>query len=216
MARKKTVVSKVATGLPAPDCKLCKLCKGRTQLVIGEGNLKAKLVIVGEAPGEQEDLSGRPFVGRAGQLLDKMLDAIGLSRQDVYICNVVKCRPPDNRNPEPDEIEACSPFLFHQIDSIQPTVIMALGKFSAQTLLKSETRISELRGKFFEYRGAKLIPTFHPAYLLRNPAAKKEAWDDLKAVAKEMGLKIPRKENELSRMAAAVEARAEQNAKGST
>lgn len=173
------------------DCQRCKLGKTRTKIVFGEGNPKADLVFVGEAPGEQEDLSGRPFVGRAGQLLEKMIQAIGLQRDQVYICNVVKSRPPGNRNPEPDEIEACKPYLHRQLDVLRPKVIVALGKFAAQTLLKTETRISELRGNFFDYRGVKLIPTFHPSYLLRNPSAKKEAWDDLQKVARELGLSIP-------------------------
>jgi DNA polymerase len=174
-------------------CTRCKLSKTRTHLVFGEGNPKARLVLVGEGPGESEDLSGRPFVGRAGQLLEKMLDAISLSREDVFICNVVKCRPPENRNPEPDEIESCEPFLFQQLDAIQPKVVMALGKFAAQTLLRTEEPISKIRGKFVEFRGAKLIPSFHPAYLLRNPPAKKESWEDLLLVAKTLGLKPKKK-----------------------
>ncbi|MEK6577828.1 MAG: uracil-DNA glycosylase [Bdellovibrionota bacterium] len=171
-------------------CKRCKLCSGRNNIVIGDGAFKTNLMFVGEAPGEQEDLQGRPFIGRAGQLLDKMIEAMGLSRDRIYICNVVKCRPPENRNPEPDEIEACSPFLFRQIDLIRPKVIVALGKFASQTLLQTETRISDLRGTFYPFRGAKLMPTYHPAYLLRNPSSKKEAWEDLKTVAKELGLPL--------------------------
>jgi len=174
------------------QCTRCKLSRGRQNIVFGDGNSRARLMFVGEGPGEQEDIQGRPFVGRAGQLLEKMIEAMGLKREDVFIANVVKCRPPENRNPEPDEIEACSPFLHRQIDSIRPTVIVALGKFAAQTLLQTETRISELRGHFVEYRGVKLMPTFHPAYLLRNPSSKKEAWDDLKMVAKELGLQLPK------------------------
>ena len=154
-------------------CKRCKLCKQRKTIVVGEGNPHAELVFVGEGPGEQEDIQGRPFVGRAGQLLDKMIEAMGLKREQIYIANVVKCRPPGNRNPEPDEISSCSPFLHRQLDAIKPKIIVALGKFSAQTLLQTETRISELRGHFHPYRGTKLMPTFHPAYLLRNPPAKK-------------------------------------------
>lgn len=172
-------------------CQRCKLGKARTHIVVGDGNPAAELVFVGEGPGEQEDLQGRPFVGRAGQLLDKMIQAIGLDRQSVYICNVVKCRPPENRNPEPDEIVACHPFLLRQVGVVRPKVIVALGKFAAQTLLQTEETISRLRGNFYDYQGAKLIPTFHPAYLLRNPPAKKEAWEDLKKVAKELNLKIP-------------------------
>jgi len=173
-------------------CPSCKLCKTRTNIVVGEGSPKAKLVFVGEAPGEQEDLEARPFVGRSGQLLEKMIEAMGIKRSDVFICNVVKCRPPENRNPDPEEIEACSPFLFRQLDALKPEVIVALGKFAAQTLLQTETPISQIRGKFFPYRGAKLIPTFHPAYLLRNPPAKKEVWEDLQLVMKEMGMKPPK------------------------
>jgi DNA polymerase len=174
-------------------CTRCKLCSGRKTIVIGEGNPQARLVFVGEGPGEQEDLKGRPFVGKAGQLLDRMIEAIGLKRSDVYICNVVKCRPPGNRNPEADEIESCAPFLARQLDLIRPQIVVALGKFAAQTLLQTETPISRLRGDFKPYRGAQLMPTFHPAYLLRNPESKKEAWEDLQKVAKELGLEIPKK-----------------------
>lgn len=174
------------------NCKRCRLHKGRTNIVFGEGNPKADLVFVGEAPGEKEDESGKPFIGRAGKLLTKMIESIGLTREDVFICNVVKSRPPENRNPEDDEIQACSPFLFRQLDVIKPKVVVTLGKFAAQTLLQTDTPISQLRGEKFPYRGAKLIPTFHPAYLLRNPSAKKEVWIDLKTIAKEMGLKVPR------------------------
>ena len=172
-------------------CPRCKLCKDRTHIVFGEGNAKARLLFIGEAPGEQEVLEGRPFVGRSGQLLTKMIEGMGLQREDVFIANVVKCRPPENRNPEPDEIAACSPFLFRQIDTIRPEVIVALGKFAAQTLLATEETISNLRGRTFPFRGAKLIPTFHPAYLLRNPPAKKDAWEDLKLALKELKLPIP-------------------------
>jgi len=172
-------------------CSRCKLCEKRTTLVFGEGNPNADLVFVGEGPGEQEDLSGRPFVGKAGELLEKMINAIGLQRSDVYILNVVKCRPPGNRNPEPDEIEACRPFLDRQLELLNPKVVVALGKFAAQTLLATDARISELRGRFHPYRGAKLMPTFHPAYLLRSPESKREAWDDLQKVAQDLGLAIP-------------------------
>ena len=137
-------------------------------------------MFVGEAPGADEDIQGIPFVGRAGQLLTKIIEAIGLTRDDVYIANVIKCRPPQNRNPEPDEVETCEPFLFRQIDIIKPKVIVALGKFAAQALLRTLDPISRLRGRVFEYRGAKLIPTFHPAYLLRNPSSKREVWEDMK------------------------------------
>jgi len=165
------------------DCRRCKLCSlGRTQIVFGVGHPRAPLMFVGEAPGEDEDKQGEPFVGRAGQLLTKIIEAIGLSREQVYIANVIKCRPPGNRNPEPDEVEACEPFLFRQIAVIQPKVIVPLGKFAAQSLLKTMEPITKLRGRQFEYRGAILIPTFHPAYLLRNPSAKREVWEDMKKV----------------------------------
>ena len=165
------------------DCRRCKLCTlGRSQIVFGVGNPKARLMFVGEAPGEEEDKRGEPFVGRAGQLLTKIIEAIGLTRDQVYIANVIKCRPPGNRNPEGDEVEQCEPFLFRQIDVIQPRVIVPLGKFAAQSLLKTMDPITKLRGKQFDYRGAALIPTFHPAYLLRNPSAKREVWEDMKKV----------------------------------
>jgi uracil-DNA glycosylase family 4 len=165
------------------DCTRCKLHRmGRTQIVFGVGNPEADLMFVGEAPGRDEDLQGFPFVGRAGQLLTKIIEAIALKREDVYIANVIKCRPPENRNPEPDEVETCEPFLFRQIDIVKPKVIVALGKFGAQTLLRTLDPISRLRGRVFDYRGAKLIPTFHPAYLLRNPSSKREVWEDMKLV----------------------------------
>jgi len=165
------------------DCTRCKLhTLGRTQVVFGVGNPEADLMFVGEAPGRDEDLQGYPFVGRAGQLLTKIIEAIALKREDVYIANVIKCRPPENRNPEPDEVATCEPFLFRQIDIIKPKVIVALGKFGAQTLLRTLDPISRLRGRVFDYRGAKLIPTFHPAYLLRNPSSKREVWEDMKLV----------------------------------
>ena len=167
------------------DCTRCKLhTLGRSQIVFGVGNPHADLMFVGEAPGADEDIQGVPFVGRAGQLLTKIIEAIDLKREDVYIANVIKCRPPQNRNPEPDEVEKCEPFLFQQIDIIKPKVIVALGKFGAQTLLRTLDPISRLRGRVFEYRGAKLIPTFHPAYLLRNPSSKREVWEDMKLVRK--------------------------------
>jgi DNA polymerase len=165
------------------DCTRCKLhTLGRKQIVFGVGNPEADLMFVGEAPGADEDLQGEPFVGRAGQLLTKIIEAIGLTREDVYIANVIKCRPPGNRNPEPDEVEQCEPFLFRQIEIIKPKVIVALGKFAAQTLLRTLDPISRLRGRVYDYRGAKLIPTFHPAYLLRNPSSKREVWEDMKLV----------------------------------
>jgi DNA polymerase len=164
-------------------CMRCKLCSlGRTQVVFGKGLAKARLMFVGEAPGQEEDERGEPFVGKSGQLLTKIIEAIGLSREQVYIANVIKCRPPGNRNPEPDEVASCEPFLFRQIDVIAPRVIVPLGKFAAQSLLKTMDPITKLRGRQFEYRGAVLIPTFHPAYLLRNPSAKREVWDDMKKV----------------------------------
>jgi DNA polymerase len=166
-----------------PDCRRCKLCTlGRTQVVFGVGNPRADLMFVGEAPGADEDIKGEPFVGRAGQLLTKIIEAIDLRRDDVYIANVIKCRPPQNRNPEPDEVAECEPFLFRQIDSIRPRVIVALGKFAAQSLLKTSDPITRIRGREFAYRDAILIPTYHPAYLLRNPPAKREVWEDMKRV----------------------------------
>jgi uracil-DNA glycosylase len=163
------------------DCRRCKLHKlGRKQVVFGVGNPDADLMFVGEAPGADEDEQGIPFVGRAGQLLTKIIEAIGLTRDDVYIANVIKCRPPQNRNPEQDEVDTCEPFLFRQIDTIKPKVIVALGTFAARALLRTLDPISRLRGRVYDYRGAKLIPTFHPAYLLRNPASKRDVWEDMK------------------------------------
>ncbi|HEX2456783.1 MAG TPA: uracil-DNA glycosylase [Vicinamibacterales bacterium] len=165
------------------DCTRCKLHRlGRRQVVFGVGNPTADLMFVGEAPGADEDIQGEPFVGRAGQLLTKIIEAIGLTRDDVYIANVIKCRPPENRNPEPDEVETCEPFLFRQIDAISPKVIVALGTFAAKALLKTQDSISRLRGRVYDYRGAKLIPTFHPAFLLRSPDRKRDVWDDMKKV----------------------------------
>ncbi len=166
-----------------PQCTRCKLCGlGRRQVVFGVGHPKARLMFVGEAPGEDEDRQGEPFVGRAGQLLTKIIEAISLTREQVYIANVIKCRPPGNRNPEPDEVSTCEPFLFEQIAIVQPRVIVALGKFATQCLLRTTDPITRLRGREFDYRGATLIPTFHPAYLLRNPPAKREVWEDMKKV----------------------------------
>jgi DNA polymerase len=165
------------------DCVRCKLhAQGRKQIVFGVGNPEADLMFVGEAPGADEDIQGIPFVGRAGQLLTKIIEAIGLTRGDVYIANVIKCRPPGNRNPEQDEVETCEPFLFQQIDVIKPKVVVALGTFAARALLRTLDPISRLRGRVYDYRGAKLIPTFHPAYLLRNPSSKREVWEDMKLV----------------------------------
>jgi DNA polymerase len=163
------------------DCTRCKLhTLGRRQIVFGVGNPEADLMFVGEAPGADEDIQGIPFVGRAGQLLTKMIEAMGFKRDEVYIANVIKCRPPQNRNPEPDEVEQCEPFLFKQIESIKPKVIVALGAFAAKALLKTTDPISRLRGRVYEYHGANLVPTFHPSFLLRSPDQKKYAWDDLK------------------------------------
>jgi uracil-DNA glycosylase family 4 len=170
------------------DCTRCKLHKGRTKIVFGTGNPNADLMFVGEGPGRDEDLSGEPFVGRAGRLLTDMIKAMGLQREDVYIANVVKCRPPENRLPEKDEITTCSPFLMRQIDAIKPKVICTLGSCSAQTLLQTAQGISKLRGEWFDFRGTKLMPTYHPAYLLRNPAAKPEVWKDLQKVMAVLGL----------------------------
>ena len=165
------------------DCTRCKLHRmGRRQVVFGVGNPTADLMFVGEAPGADEDIQGEPFVGRAGQLLTKIIEAIGLSRSDVYIANVIKCRPPENRNPEPDEVDTCEPFLFRQIDAINPKVIVALGTFAAKALLKTQDSISRLRGRVYDYRGAKLIATFHPAFLLRSPDRKRDVWEDMKKV----------------------------------
>ena len=169
-------------------CTRCKLSQGRTTIVFGSGNPKADLMVIGEAPGADEDVQGKPFVGRAGQLLTKMLESVGLDRErDCYIGNIVKCRPPGNRNPEPDEIESCHPFLRGQLAAIQPKVIIALGSFSAQTLLKSKEPISKLRGRIHPYGSMLLVPTFHPAFLLRNPGPeyKHQAWDDLKLARRE-------------------------------
>jgi uracil-DNA glycosylase family 4 len=164
-----------------PDCSRCKLHKlGRRQIVFGVGNPDADLMFVGEAPGGDEDIQGIPFVGRAGQLLTKMINAIQIERDDVYIANVIKCRPPQNRNPDPDEVETCEPFLFRQIDAIKPKVIVALGSFAAKTLLRSQDSISRLRGRVYDFRGTKVIPTFHPSFLLRSPDRKRDAWEDLK------------------------------------
>jgi DNA polymerase len=173
------------------DCQRCKLCGGRTNLVFGVGNPHADLMFVGEGPGRDEDLQGEPFVGRAGQLQTEIIQkGMKLRRQDVYIANVVKCRPPNNRNPEPDEIKQCMPFLTRQIELINPRVIVALGTFAAQTLLDVRTPITRMRGDWHVYRDVKVMPTFHPAYLLRNPADKKLVWADIKLVMVELGLSV--------------------------
>ncbi len=176
-----------------PNCTRCKLHKARTQIVFGVGNPKAQLVFMGEGPGRDEDEQGEPFVGRAGKLLTQMIEAMSLKREDVYICNVVKCRPPENRLPEKDEIATCSPFLMRQLGVINPKVICCLGACSAQTLLETTQGISRFRGEWFDFRGAKLIATYHPAYLLRNPAAKGEVWKDLQKVMAYLGLQPKRR-----------------------
>ena len=170
------------------ECKRCKLHRTRRTIVFGEGNEKATLMLVGEGPGYDEDVQGRPFVGKAGQLLTKILQSINLPREEVYITNIIKCRPPQNRNPEPDEIQSCRPFLQKQIQAIRPKIICALGTFSAQTLLKTGTKITALRGKLYDLEGIKVIPTYHPAFLLRNPERKREVWEDMKKMAEWLGL----------------------------
>lgn len=170
------------------DCRRCQLADSRNNIVFGEGDANARLVFVGEAPGFNEDQEGRPFVGAAGQLLTRIIGAMKLSREAVYICNILKCRPPGNRNPLPDEIAACVPFLERQLMAIRPEVIVALGKFAAQTLLATDTPISRLRGRFHEYRGIKVMPTFHPAFLLHNPDRKRDVWEDMQKVMAVLGL----------------------------
>jgi DNA polymerase len=175
------------------ECTRCRLSKQRNKIVFGAGNPSAELVFVGEGPGRDEDAQGLPFVGRAGKLLTQMIEAMGLRREDVYICNVVKCRPPENRKPENDEVATCSPYLFRQLDVIQPKAIVCLGATAAQAILKTTDSISRYRGTWFDYRGTKLMATYHPAYLLRNPAAKGEVWKDLQKVMAHLGLKPPKK-----------------------
>ena len=167
------------------ECQRCRLAKERNRIVFGDGNPRAKLVFVGEGPGFNEDRQGKPFVGAAGELLTRIIEAIKLTRSQVYICNVIKCRPPENRNPRPDEIETCLPFLERQIEAIRPDFICALGTFAARTLLGTTTPISRLRGRFHEYKGIKVLPTYHPAYLLRNPEKKRDVWEDMKMLMKE-------------------------------
>jgi len=182
-----------------PDCRLCRLCEQRSKIVFGSGNETARLVFVGEGPGADEDAQGFPFVGRAGQLLTQMIEntaakeGIPIKRPDVYICNVVKCRPPENRLPEKDEIATCSPYLFRQLGVISPKVICALGSCSAQTLLQTTQGISRFRGEWFDLHGAKFIATYHPAYLLRNPPAKSDVWKDLQKIMAYLGLELPKK-----------------------
>lgn len=169
-------------------CVLCGLSESRTQVVFGSGNPQAELLFVGEAPGFDEDQQGKPFVGLAGQLLTKIIAAMKLKREEVYIANCLKCRPPNNRSPLPSEIATCKPILLRQIEIIQPKVICTLGKFATQTLLKTQEPISRLRGQFFEWNGIQVMPTFHPAYLLRNPTDKKLVWEDMQKIMKVMGL----------------------------
>jgi uracil-DNA glycosylase len=170
------------------ECTRCRLHKQRNKIVFGAGNPRAQVVFVGEGPGHDEDMQGLPFVGRAGKLLTQMIEAMGLLREDVYICNVVKCRPPENRKPEDDEVATCSPYLYRQLDVIAPKAVVCLGGVAAQTLLKTKDPISRFRGTWFDYRNTKLIATYHPAYLLRNPAAKSEVWKDLQKVMAHLGL----------------------------
>jgi len=170
------------------DCKRCRLSEKRKNIVFGEGDPHAKLMFVGEGPGYDEDQIGEPFVGAAGKLLTKIIEAINHTREQVYICNIIKCRPPGNRNPKPDEIEVCFPFLKRQIASVKPDIICALGTFAAQTLLETKSPISKLRGSFYDYMGSKVLPTYHPAYLLRNPEKKRDVWEDMKKLMKIMGV----------------------------
>ena len=179
------------------DCTRCVLHKqGRKQIVFGVGNPRAELMFIGEAPGADEDEKGEPFVGRAGQLLTNMIKAMGLSREEVYIANIIKCRPPGNRTPERDECETCSPFLMRQIETVAPKAIVALGAVAAKTLLAINAPMSELRGRWYDFRGTKLAVTYHPAFLLRDPRQKKETWKDLQMVMKELGLEVPPKAQE--------------------
>jgi uracil-DNA glycosylase len=174
------------------DCRRCKLAPCRTNLVFGAGNPEARLVFVGEGPGADEDAKGEPFVGRAGQLLTEIITkGMRLRREDVYICNVIKCRPPQNRNPEPDEVAACEPFLLRQLEIIKPAVIVALGKFAAQTLLRDKTPITRMRGRWYDYHGIRVMPTLHPAYLLRTPGDKRLVWEDIQQVMAVLGLPVP-------------------------
>ncbi|MEQ9499996.1 MAG: uracil-DNA glycosylase [Deltaproteobacteria bacterium] len=177
------------------DCTRCKLHgQGRRQIVFGVGNPRADIMFVGEGPGAEEDRRGEPFVGKAGQLLTRIIEGgMGLRRDDVYIANIVKCRPPKNRDPEPDEVEACEPFLKAQIRVVQPKVIIALGRYAAQTILRERTPITRMRGQWREYEGIPLMPTYHPAYLLRNPAEKRPVWQDIQAVLQRLGLEIPQR-----------------------
>ncbi|GAB7028324.1 uracil-DNA glycosylase [Geotalea toluenoxydans] len=172
------------------ECARCSLSGTRTNLVFGIGNPAARLVFVGEAPGRDEDLQGEPFVGEAGQLLTKIISAMQFRRSDVYICNILKCRPPGNRNPQPEEIEQCQPFLLRQLGAVNPEAIVCLGTFAAQTLLQTKEPISKLRGRFHDYHGIPLMPTFHPAFLLRNPAMKREVWEDMQKVMRLLNIEL--------------------------
>jgi uracil-DNA glycosylase len=190
-AAKSEPVSPSASGLQAirdeiGNCQRCKLAPKRTNIVFGSGNPNAELVFVGEAPGFDEDQQGLPFVGRAGQLLTKIIESIDLKREDVYICNVLKCRPPENRNPEADEVASCNPFLKKQLAAIQPKVVCCLGTFAAQTVMQTTASISKLRGRFHDIQGCRVIATFHPAYLLRSPDKKREVWEDMKQIRAEL------------------------------
>lgn len=173
------------------ECTRCRLSQGRNHIVFGAGNPNARLVFVGEGPGYEEDRQGQPFVGAAGRLLTRIIQAMGLTRDEVYICNIIKCRPPQNRNPRPDEIENCAPFLRRQLQSIAPEFICALGNVAVRTLLETDRPISRLRGRFYPYLGARLIPTYHPAYLLRNPEKKRQTWDDIQQLMRAMGQPLP-------------------------
>ena len=178
------------------DCQRCPLHAERKNVVFGSGNPRASLVFIGEAPGADEDQQGLPFVGRAGQLLTKIIEAMGFKREDVYIANILKCRPPNNRNPLPAEIQICEPFLIQQLTAISPKIICALGTFAAQTLLKREIPITVMRGKFYDYHGIALMPTYHPAYLLRNPSAKKQVWEDVQQIMKRLQARSERSEQD--------------------
>lgn len=175
------------------SCRKCPLNENRTQTVFGQGNRNARLVFVGEAPGAEEDRQGLAFVGRAGQLLTRIIEAMGLRREDVYICNVLKCRPPGNRDPEMSEIIACEPYLLRQLELIRPEVMVALGRVAIQTLLRDKTPISRIRGKWHDYHGIPLMPTFHPAYLLRNPYEKRKVWEDMQEVMRKLGFPPPKR-----------------------
>ena len=181
---KETVISLLKNEVSS--CQKCPLGKMRAKAVLGSGNINARLMFIGEAPGHEEDIQGLPFVGEAGQLLTKIIEAMGIKREDVYICNILKCRPPQNRNPLPEEISMCIDYLYRQIDIVKPKIICGLGKFASQTLLAAETPIGKLRGSWHEYRGIKFMPTYHPAYLLRNPQDKKLVWEDMKKIMKEL------------------------------